>query len=64
MNAELVTGNAVMAGDIHVIDDPEAMGRSAQTEKLEFSLLNQFKTAEEVRAAMHAGVCRFTVFGA
>jgi len=62
-NTEEAKGNACVAGDIHIVDNPEADGSDLEPEKIPFALLIEFDSADEVRKAMSDGSCTFTVFG-
>lgn len=59
----MVTANAIAVGDIHTVDDPEAMGRSEKPHKTRFAMLLEFEDAEAIRQAMADGKVEFTVFG-
>lgn len=59
----LAFGNACIAGDIHIIDDPDAIGGDTQPEKIPFALVIQFDGPEAIRKAMADRTCKFTVFG-
>jgi len=61
---EMVKANAVEVGEIHTVDDPEAMGGSQQPQKCSYGMLLQFESAAAIRQAMADGKVEFTVFGA
>lgn len=57
MNNESHKANAVEFGNIKTID------MEKETHEYKFAMLIEFKTAEDMRAAMKAGSVDFTVFG-
>lgn len=59
----MVKANAVEVGDIHTVDDPDAMGSDHKTHKCRFAMLLQFENAEAIRQAMADGQVEFTIFG-
>lgn len=60
--SDLVMGNLCVAGDIHLVDDPNAMGRSDEVDKIPLALVIEFETVEDVRRAMSDGACQFSSF--
>jgi hypothetical protein len=60
---DIAYGNACIAGDIHIIDDPDAQGGDSKPEKITYALVIQFDSAEEVRKALKDQECSFSVFG-
>jgi len=57
-----VEGNAVIMGNICVIDEPDSLGRSDEVDRIAQALVIQFKSKEDIRQAIRDGRCRFTIF--
>lgn len=54
--------NVIIAGNICVVDNPEAEGSGSMPYEHKRCLLIQFPDTDSIRAAMEAGKIEFTVF--
>jgi len=54
--------NVVVAGNIHIVDDPESEGGSAVPYEIGRAIVIQFESTDLVRKALLEGKVSFTVF--
>jgi len=54
--------NVVMMGNIYTVDNPDSEGSDSRPVETKCSIIIQFSTPEELRAAIAAKTVEFTVF--
>ncbi len=58
-----MTARATIAGNIHVVDNPEAEGRDAEPYEVKQAIVIQFDDIQELRDALQSGECKFGGLG-
>lgn len=58
----MTRGNLVSAGDLTLCEDPHPPILTMDLTPIEKAILIEFETEEDVRAAMDAGCCSFSLF--